>query len=215
MTGQTVSATGMRLIRLLVGRPPRSVAELTKELGITRTGVMEQINELMAAGFVERSLEHLPGRGRPRNLFTTTDAALLLLFAGNQAVLVPAMWKAITELGGREMACRVVDRVAETLSEQYRRRISGTTPEERFREMSLLLREEGVEIEMDEQNDGLILYKRSCPFISMFEESESVCCVDQKMMALVVGRPVQRRLCRHRGDPCCSFVLADPEEASS
>ena len=58
-----VSQAGMRIVRLLVGRPPQSVTDLIEAAGVTRTAVTEQLNELLAAGFVERTTERPMGRG--------------------------------------------------------------------------------------------------------------------------------------------------------
>ena len=67
------------------------------------------------------------GRGRPRHLYQATHVALALLFAGNQRLVVPAIWRAIRELGGEDMARKVLKRVSRTLAEHYssqdRRRI--------------------------------------------------------------------------------------------
>ena len=52
-----VSAAGMRIIRLLVGCPPKSIAELIDATEVTRTAVTEQLSELVAAGFVERTIQ--------------------------------------------------------------------------------------------------------------------------------------------------------------
>ena len=92
----------MRVVKLLVGHPPCTISELIDETGVTRTAVTEQLNELMASGFVERTVEKLPGRGRPRHRFSATKAALVLLFANNQQLVVPAIWKAIDEIGGED-----------------------------------------------------------------------------------------------------------------
>ncbi|MFZ5831917.1 MAG: MarR family transcriptional regulator, partial [Planctomycetota bacterium] len=70
-----ISASGMRLIKLLVGSRPQTVAELIEATGVTRTAVTEQLNELVAAGFVDRGTERLPGRGRPRYLYSATQSA--------------------------------------------------------------------------------------------------------------------------------------------
>lgn len=52
-------------MKLLVGNPPQTITDLIRAAGVTRTAVTEQLNELVAAGFVERSMERLSGRGRP------------------------------------------------------------------------------------------------------------------------------------------------------
>lgn len=204
----TVSAAGMRVVRLLVGNPPQTVAQMIRATGVTRTAVTEQLNELVAAGFVDRTTERLPGRGRPRHLYSATQAALLLLFASNQRLVVPALWRAIDQVGGVDLTQKVLDCVSEDLAEHYRRRITGTTPAERLQQMRQLLEEEGCIVEVDADEEGqLSMRRRSCPFISMFEESRSVCQVDKRVLSLVVGAPVEQKTCRHDGAPCCTFEL--------
>ena len=210
MRQTTVSAAGMRIIRLLVGHEPQTVAELIRSTGVTRTAVTEQLNELVAAGFVERTTERLPGRGRPRHLYGATAGALLLLFASNQHLVVPAIWRAIADVGGKPLTEKILNHVSRTLAEHYKRRIRGTTPQQRLREMTELLTEEGSLVEIEDEGHGhLILCKRSCPFISMYEETGVVCCVDRQVLTAVVGAPVIRTACRHEGAPCCTFELAD------
>ncbi len=208
MVEPTVSAAGMRVVKLLVGRPPQTVADLIDATGVTRTAVTEQLNELVAAGFVERDTERLPGRGRPRHLYTATNAALLLLFTNLQRLVVPAIWRALDEIGGEGLTHDVLHRVAMTLADHYRARITATEPAVRLKELTDLLEQEGGLVEVVEENGELTLRKRSCPFISMYEGSESVCSVDVEMLSAVVGCRVVRTACRHHGDPCCSFALA-------
>ncbi len=198
----------MRIVRLLVGKPPQTVADLIKLTGVTRTAVTEQLNELVAAGFVDRGTESPAGRGRPRHTYSATNAALCLLFAGNQQLVVPAMWRAIEEAGGEALSKKVLRRVSRALAEHYSRQITVKDPKRRFRQLIELLGEEGVLVEAEQRNGNVVLSKRSCPFITMLDESHSVCCVDQAMMTQVVGRPVRRTACRYEGDPCCTFEIA-------
>jgi predicted ArsR family transcriptional regulator len=209
MPEATVTPAAMRIVKLLVGNPPLTVADLMDVTGVTRTAITEQLNDLVACGFVERTIERLPGRGRPRHLYSVTTAALLLLFANNQHLVVPAIWKAIHETGGRDLVRKVLKRVTQRMVEHYRPRVSGTTPEQRLREMTELLIEEGQLVEIAEDDGGsLVMRKRSCPFISMFEEMRTVCDVDVDFMSVIVGAPVRRTACRHDGAPCCTFELA-------
>ena len=209
MADAMVSAAGMRIIRLLVGNPAQTVADLINTTGVTRTAVTEQLNELVAGGFVERTTERLPGRGRPRHLYAATNTSLLLLFASNQQLVVPAMWRAIDKIGGTRLTQQVLKHVARGLAEHYRRKITAKEPEKRLQQMTQLLREEGVLVEIQEENGQVVLRKRSCPFISMLDEARNVCCVDVEMLTAVVGRRVRRTACRHDGDPCCEFELND------
>ena len=207
MPDATVTTASMRIVKLLVGNPPQTVVDLVRAAGVTRTAVTEQLNELVAAGFVERTSQRLPGRGRPRHLYTTTNAALLLLFANSQRLVVPAIWRAIEDIGGSELSQKVLGQVSHALAEHYNRKITAEQPDQRLLQMTALLREEGTLVEVIEEDGQIAMYKRSCPFISMLDEARSVCCVDQAMMTAVVGRPVRRTSCRHDGDPCCTFEI--------
>jgi predicted ArsR family transcriptional regulator len=208
MPAATVSAAGMRIMRLLVGNPPQTVADLMRSTGVTRTAVTEQLNELAAAGFVERTTERLRTRGRPRHRFAATDVSLQLLFAGNESLLVPAMWQAITEAGGDALRRKILKRVSRLVADHYKPRITGDTPRDRLVQFTALLREEGNLVDVEENGNGrLVMHRRNCPFISMLEETRAVCFVDLEVMNLVVGVRVRRTNSRHDGDPCCSFAV--------
>lgn len=209
MPDAVLSSAAMRIVKLLVGMPPQTVAQLMDAMGVTRTAITEQLNELMSAGFVERGSERLPGRGRPRHLFSATEAALFLLFANNQRTVVPAIWKAVGEIGGDKLVRDVMKRVSKTLADQYARKVKGADPEQRLRQLVDLLLEEGALVEAVEEDDQLVVYRRSCPFVSMVDDKKAVCSVDLDMMSNVVGQPVKRITCRHAGDPCCSFTIAE------
>lgn len=207
MPSAPVSAAGMRIIKLLIGNPPQTVADLIRATGVTRTAVTEQLNELVAAGFVERSTERLPGRGRPRHLYAATEAALLLLFTDSQRKVVPAIWRAVEEEGGTKLVNQIQQQVSQDLAEHYKDRIKANKPTERFRQLSELMREEGALVEMAENNGQMRLYKRSCPFVSMADEKLCICKVDRDIMSEVIGCHVRQTASRHRGDPCCVFEI--------
>lgn len=208
MTEIAISPAGMRIVKLLVGNTPQTVAELTDAMGVTRTAVTEQLGDLAAAGFVERETERLPGRGRPRHLYRATDAALASLFPGNQRLLVPAFCDAILGLGGEAMLKRVLRRVSRAMAQHYSERITTKKPHERLRQLIQLLSEEGGLVDAVEDEHGrLLIRKRTCPFISMVDSRRSVCYVDQEMLSTVVGRPVRRIDCRHEGAACCTFEI--------
>jgi DeoR family transcriptional regulator, suf operon transcriptional repressor len=208
MSDATISPAGMRIVKLLVGTPPQTISALIKAAGVTRTAVAEQLGELIAAGFVEQTVERLSGRGRPRHLYQATSAALVLLFASNQWLLVPAIWQALRELGGEELTQKVLDRVSRALAEHYNAKITAKKPQERLRQYIDLLVAEGglVEIANKDRNQ-LVVFKRSCPFISMVDEHHSVCWIDQHTLSAVVGRPIRQTACRHEGAPCCTFEI--------
>ena len=208
MAGATITAAGMRVVKLLVGHAPRTVAELIDETGVTRTAVTEQLNEMVAAGFVEQTVEKLPGRGRPRHLYSATKAALVLLFANNQQLVVPAIWKAIQKIGGEKLTKKVLRFVGRSLAEHYSERITAATPQKRVEQFLAILEEEGGMTDMVRKDGHLTVTKRTCAFISMFDDQANVCAIDQALLSAVAGCPVRRTACRHEGSPCCEFEVA-------
>ena len=210
----TITPAGLRVIKLLIGTRPQTIPELVRATGVTRTAVTEQLNDLVSAGLARRHMEHLPGRGRPRHLFSATTSALVLLFAGNQKLVVPAIWRAIKEIGGLDMCEKVVSRVSGILAEHYAARITATTPKERLEQLVRLLCEEGGMLEIREEEGHVSLYKRSCPFISMADEQRNVCAVDLDMISTVVGAEVRHTMSRQEGAPCCVFELVNEAESA-
>ncbi len=209
MPDPKVSAAGLRLVKLLVGNPPRSVEELVKAIGVTRTAVIEPLDELMAAGFVCRSEEQRQGRGRPRYLYSATNAALQELSPGSPSLVVPAIWEAIEEIGGTKLRRQVLNRVSNKLAKHYKRQLKGETPAKRLRELAKLFRKaEGNLVEIKSRGGHrLAMCRRSCSFVGMFEESRALCQIDEKMIRSIIGAPVKKTACRHDGDPCCVFEI--------
>ncbi len=210
MPDATISAAGLRVMKLLVGNPPQSVSDLIRATGVTRTAITEQLSELVAAGFVERSMQRLASRGRPRHLYKATETALLLLFANNQPLVVPAIWRAIREIGGDELANKVLKRVSRAAVEHYNSQITAKKAPDRIRQFADMLSAEGSILEAVENANGhLTIYRRSCPFVSMLDPHRSVCHVDKAVLSAVAGRDIRQVACRHDGDPCCAFEIAN------
>ncbi len=213
MPDRTISPAGMRLVSLMVGNLPQSIEDLTEAAGVTRSAVAERLNELVAGGFVRRSVERLPSKGRPRYRYAVTDAALADLFPGDQSLVTSAVWRAIQDIGGAKLEKKVLKRVNRALTDHYKGSLQGRTPAERFRELAEVFREaEGNVVELETDGAGhLVMRRRSCSFYNMFDGNRVVCQIDEKMVSAVVGAPVRRTACRHDGDPCCIFEIGADE----
>ncbi len=202
-----INSAGLRVVKLLVGNEPQTVASLVRAAGVTRTAVTEQLHALLAAGLVERTVEKLKGRGRPRQRFAATSAALASLLGSNQSLVVPGIWQAIDEVGGPELLKKVLKRVGRLLSDHYSARITAMEPKERLQELVKLFEAEGALVELSRSGGRLVIRRRSCPFINVSDDKRTVCTLDQDLLAGVVGRPVHRIASRHEGSPSCIFEI--------
>lgn len=207
MPEPTISSAGLRIIKILVGNAPKTVTDLIRATGVTRTAVTEQLNELVSSGLIERNVERLPGRGRPRHVYSANHTALLLLFPSSPNLLVPAIWRAIDELGGCDLTKEVVTRVSGSVADYYNAKITAKDPSERLQQLIQLFEDEGGLVEPTSQDGQPALRKRSCPFIAMLDAKRTVCAIDLEMMTAIVGCPVRRVACRHDGAPSCVFEI--------
>ena len=107
----------------------------------------------------------------PRFRYTASPSALVLLFAGNQRLVVPAIWQALEEVGGRELSKKGLPprqpRPGRTLQRQDHRH--GTAAAAATVRRTAPRR--GRTPRIPPRGGRLFLYKRSCPFIGMFDES--------------------------------------------
>jgi predicted ArsR family transcriptional regulator len=213
MADAIISASGMRLLKLLVGNPPQSISEMMDALEVTRTAVTEQLNELVRAGFVEREPEHLSARGRPQYLYKATNTASLILHAQKHCQVVPSIWRVLEDIGGGELVSEVRTKVAKILAEQFLPKITAKRPQERFRQLSKLLNAEGDLTEVSTSGGRMKLHKRSCAFLRLVDEEQTICCLDQEMMSFIVGKTVRRIDSRHAGACRCTFEIADEKSS--
>src|SRR4029078_12810007 len=91
-------ALGRRLLVTRRREGPSAPEELATALGASRTGVLQQLHALEAAGLVSRrSVRH--GVGRPRHVYDVTEAAQDL-FPTNYDGLAVGLLAAIRSIGG-------------------------------------------------------------------------------------------------------------------
>jgi predicted ArsR family transcriptional regulator len=210
MPNALITPAGLRIIRQLAGRPPQTIAELAAAAGVTRTAVAEQLDELQTAGLVERTTDLRGRRGRPRHLYRAADAAMTLVFPGNPRLVVSALWRVISDVGGEKLTQKIAKRLSRAMADYYNSKITAKTPRDRLRQLiALLTAEGGLADVVEEKDDRWTLYRRSCPFLQMADKRLNVCRVDIDFLSAVVGCPVRRTASRIAGAPCCTFEIVD------
>ena len=183
--------------------------DLIRKTGVTRTAITEQINELLEAGFVEQTIERFEGRGRPRFLYSATPLAQKQLFTGNQDIVVPAIWKAVRRYCSPDTVMEICQNVAQDIADPFNRRIESTDPKERMRQFYHLTCGTERLVQLTDNGREVSVSKLSCPFISMQDESGTICMIDQLAMKKIVGSNVQRTSYRYQGDTCCTYTVSD------
>lgn len=201
-TGGRLEGTRQEILTILRRRGGGvSVDELAQELGLTGATVRRHLDVLLRDDYV--SVTQARGRtGRPRHLFTLTEAGEEL-FPHHYVRLTHRLLEEIVALGpgetagraGSEIANLVFEKMSERIAREYAPQVSGRTLEERARSAVDLMRQAGVDFEVEDAPAGadrLRLFGRGCPCTRLGGHfgSEQACDHDRRMLERVLGVPV-------------------------
>ena len=190
---------------------PSAPEELAAELGASRTGVLQQLHALEAAGLVSRqAIRH--GVGRPRHVYDVTDAAQDL-FPTNYDGLASGLLAAIRSVGGEDLVRDVfaerrritVDRVSQRLADRLP---AGAPLIERARELAVIQDEQGYLAEALIGTDGVIrLVERNCAIHRVAAATTAACQAELDLFREVLGTDVERETHIATGDRCCTYRI--------
>jgi predicted ArsR family transcriptional regulator len=185
-----------------------TISDLCQKTGVTATAVRQRLQRLQAAGLVERRSVRTD-RGRPHHLYDVTAAGRREL-GQNYAELAILLWDELRQIEDEPLRRRVLARVEQAMVDQFRRRVTGDSPQLRMKQLATVLSERGFPIEMDQpQADGLpVLREHSCPYHEIASQDSSICELEQAVFAQVVGSPLELTQCCQRGDRVCEFEPA-------
>ena len=135
----TVSPAGLRIVKLLVGQPPKTVAGLIRSTGVTRTAVTEQLNDLVASGTCRAIGRALAGpRTAPTRLqgHRRRPAVVCQRPAGGD---VRPVARRFSTFAARDAAKKILKRVSRAMADHYSQKITAKKPLERLRQLISLL----------------------------------------------------------------------------
>lgn len=208
MAEMYITSAGMRIINLLVGQPPQAIAEMIDSLNVTRTAITEQLSELIEAGYVERTVEKLSSRGRPRHRYGVTDLALTVLFPGNQGKVVPAIWKYLEQNCGLTISEKIQDAVAMDLAAEFKKIVDGITLDERVAQFCAALSDRKIAVLSRTNSNGKTeLVWKTNPFISMQDGTDRYNKIAIRMISEVLHAPVKITSSRMTGSFCDIFEI--------
>lgn len=190
---------------------PSTPERLASDLGLSRTGVLQQLHALEAAGLVSRqAIKH--GVGRPRHEYDVTDAAQDL-FPTNYDGLASGLLAAIRSLGGDALIEGVFEERRRITRERVRQRMAERlSPDapltERARELAVIQDEQGYLAEAVVSPDGVIrLVERNCAIHRVSSEHAAACQAELDLFREVLGTTVERESHIAAGDRCCTYRI--------
>lgn len=192
---------------------PSSPEQLAGALGASRTGILQQLRSLEAAGLVDRrTVRH--GVGRPRHLYDVTPDAQIA-FPSNYDALAAGLLAAVGTVGGDELVARVFAVRRQMIADQVRTRLeqrlpAGASLEAKVRELAVIQDEQGYLSSATVDADGTIRLRQcNCAIFGVAAQSSSPCEAELDLFREVLGAEVVRETHIASGDRSCTYRIVD------
>jgi predicted ArsR family transcriptional regulator len=195
---------------------PSSPDGVAAAVEASRTGVLQQLHALEAAGLVSHSAEK-HGVGRPRHVYDVTAEAQGL-FPTDYGGFASGLLKAIEAVGGDDLVEQVFNARRRQIGDRIRRRMSERLTDdaplaERVEVLASLQDEAGYLTETLVADDGeLRLREHNCAIDKIARRTQAPCEAELALFQELLGPGVTRESHIASGDRCCSYVV--PASAS-
>ncbi|HEX3872319.1 MAG TPA: hypothetical protein VHV77_17860 [Pirellulales bacterium] len=197
-----------QLLELLRNRGALGVADMARASAVTATAVRQRLGRLMRQGLVDREAAR-HGRGRPSHRYALTEKARRLN-GGNFTDLALVLWDEIRAVKDSEVRRGMLQRLADAMTRRYAGRVSGSTLDERVKQLAALFAERGVPIEAAMTAEGPKLAVLDCPYTELAQKDRGVCAMEKMMFASLLDSPLRLAQCRFDGHDCCEFESHGP-----
>lgn len=193
---------------------PSSPDALSAALSASRTGILQQLHALEAAGLVTHAAEK-HGVGRPRHLYDVTPDAQGL-FPTDYGGFASGLLKAIEAIGGDDLVEQVFAARRRQIGDRIRRRMGDEMPADapiadRVRFLAVLQDEAGYLAEAVVGEDGgLRLREHNCAIDKIARRTTAPCDAELALFQELLGPGVVRETHIASGDRCCSYLVATP-----
>ena len=202
------------ILRTLRARGKCSVSELAEASQVSPVSVRHHLANLQAENLVAVENER-HGVGRPRQLFSLTEAGLDL-FPSRYVQLTNRLLDEIKGSIPTGKVEQLFTGVASTMAADVARRLEGLPLEQRLARTVELLAEEGFDAQIERQEGRILIWELSCPYFRIGRQHPEVCTVDQAFIAAALSLPVERVACQLQGADACAFAVAlEPTSAES
>lgn len=217
-TEPAVSSIRQEILVQLRREGSSSPEQLALLLGASRTGILQQLRGLEAAGLVSRrTVRH--GVGRPRHVYDVTSAAQVA-FPSNYDALAAGLLAAIGAVGGQDLVDEVFDARRRIITAQVKSRMAERLPADaplaaRVRELAVIQDEQGYLSNATVDDDGTIRLRQcNCAIFGVAAQSSSPCEAELSLYSEVLGAQVIRETHIASGDRSCTYRIAELPSAT-
>jgi predicted ArsR family transcriptional regulator len=195
-----------KIIMLLKKTECMTVAELSRQIGITPMAVRQHLMALERQGII-RYVVKKSGIGRPVFLYRLTDKADNI-FPKAYEKLINDVFRALEKTDGKRKIEKIFELRKERLLTEYRSAISNSNPlSTKVATLADLLNADGYMVEMEETSKKFNLRLYNCPISGVAYEFGQACKYELQLYKELLNIDVQREQCQREGAPACTYII--------
>jgi DeoR family suf operon transcriptional repressor len=197
--------TRQTILETLQSRGKCTVKELARAAGVSPVSVRHHLSNLQADGLIKiEEVRH--GVGRPRHLFSLTDAAHEL-FPTRYYRLANRLLLEIKDTLPEGSVDELFSGMAADITEQFRGALAGLPISDKLPALARLLEEEGFQVAIEKEGGRVLIKELTCPYLHVGRKHPEVCLVDRSVIAGALGLPVERVAWLLEGDAHCTYAV--------
>lgn len=210
---ELLPANRREILELLKRHAPLSAGGLAERAGISVSGARQALSTLEGDGLVTHRSDR-DGPGRPRHLYELSSRGHSL-FPRRYAELASELLGYVEELDP-ELLDRIFERRRQRRLNEARRRLEGRTFEEKVRELSAILDEDGYVAEAREPEDGrFLIVEHNCAVRRVAERYGQACSSEIGFLRDALPDAEIRRVTHiASGGPACSYEIRRTDHSS-
>jgi predicted ArsR family transcriptional regulator len=201
------------ILDILKERVEATVDDLVMELrtkrgdDITAVTVRHHLNELLKENLITcPQLLHRTSPGRPRHIYTLTEGAKEH-FPNNYQPLASQLLEQLSQRFPPQEVNVILQDVADHMAAEAE--IPNAPMSQRLDKVVSYLNEHGYKASWEKDTDGYVLRTTNCPYHHIAETSHSLCDMDMRLVASLLGR-VPRLLSRvSDGGTSCAYMIPE------
>lgn len=202
-----VEADRPALLDLLKLQGALNVPALVGFLNVNPTAVRQQLAVLVREGLVEMRVERRRV-GRPTHVWSLTPKAEAL-FPQSYGPFAVWLLRQVREIDGERKIDRLLARRSRQLSDSYKKRLSGKSRGDKFRELARIRSEEGYMA----RARGRGLTEHHCPIAALARAFPTVCAHEKRLFESVLKMKLARTEHIAAGGSACVYRPAsDPAD---
>lgn len=194
------------MVTLLKKSECMTVAELSRQMGITHMAVRQHLMALEKRGIASYTVKKC-GVGRPVFLYRLTGRADGI-FPKTYGEFINSMLRAVEKLDGKTRMDNLFKLRKDYLLPAKKKTLSSAkTLSQKVTALAGMLEADGYMVELEEKNGSFTLRQFNCPISEIASEFVEPCKYELQFYRELLEANVRRKQCQRKGAHSCTYII--------